>query len=482
MDIKQSFTFDDVLLVPGYSDILPDEHVSTETFLTKGIKIKKPFVSAAMDTVTWTVQAIAMAKNGCIGILHRNCSIEEQVSAVTHVKRHQSTMVTDPLTLSPDMSIKEATEFCKKFDFTTILVVDPDKKLLGLVSSTQILDFSNEPEKLIREIMKPFSELYIAYGDTSPTEAREIMKRESKKRLPIIRSEEDRTLIGLYFRKDIDNLSQFPDMSVDQNGALRVGAAIGVGDAGFERAEALIKANVDVLCIDVAQGHSKGVIDILKRIKAKYPKSQIIAGNVVTKSGAQALIDAGADAVKVGVGPGAICTTREKTGNGMPQLTAIMNVYEATKAASIPLIADGGIKVSGDIAKAIAAGASTIMMGSVFAGTNEAPGDKVDYKGVPHMVYRGMGSKEAMAHGIAGDRYGDKSLVNVNKKIEEGVSGYVPCKGPVKDVIEEYHGALVQSMRVYQGARTIIELQTDPEFCQTTQQGRIESGTRVLTS
>jgi IMP dehydrogenase len=323
------------------------------------------------------------------------------------------------------------------------------------------------------------SDLTVGNENTDMVRAIQLMKEKGgKKRLPYVDSQTG-MLLGIYFKKDIQDKEKYPNMAIDSKGRLLVGAAIGVGDEGFVRAQALIKAGADILCIDTAQGDSIGVVEIIQSIKQKFPNTPIIAGNVVTEEGAQRLIDAGADAIKVGVGPGAICTTREMTGNGMPQFSAILEVARATKKAGVSLIADGGIKTPGDVAKAIAAGASAVMMGSVFSGTDEAPGIIVEQNSGRYKIYRGMGSVEAMheAGGIGNDRYGLQS--GIIKKVPEGISGLVPYKGPVQDTINKYISALIQSMRVYQGASSIAELQSNPKFVYQTQLGKIESGTRI---
>jgi IMP dehydrogenase len=478
--IPPGLTFDDVLLVPNYSGLTPDDVISTRVQLCRGIEINTPFIAAAMDTVTESAMAIIMARNGGVGIVHRGCSVETQCREVIHVKRHQSSMVTNPHTLLASQTVGDALKLYGEYGFGTFPIIDDNKKLIGLVTESRINNYSDHPEKLLSKIMVPFTELSIVYKGTSIDEAKEIMKEKDKKKLLVVASETDHTLIGIYFKKDIANISKYPNMAVDSKGRLLVGAAIGVGDDGYERAEALIKAGVDVLCIDTAQGDSSGVINIVKRLKKEYSHIPVIAGNVVTAEGAQRLIDAGADAVKVGVGPGAICTTREMTGNGFPQFSAIREVTKVTKKANIPLIADGGIKTPGDIVKALAAGADLVMMGSVFAGTDEAPGIIVEQGTARYKEYRGMGSEQAMkaSLGVANDRYLVKP--GVIKKVAEGVSGLVPYKGPVQDIIDKYLGALVQSMRVYRGAKNIKELQTNPKFIHQTQLGKIESGTRDL--
>ncbi len=475
--ISLGLTFDDVLLIPRYSGLKPEDAVITETNLCRGIKLKIPFISAAMDTVTGSNMAIVMARNGGIGIIHRNSSVGEQCKQVIHVKRHQSNMVTNPMTLTVDARLKDAIEIYKEFGFATIPIVDTEKKLLGLITERHLDDF-NDPELFLTKIMVPFDQLVLAFKDTDLESASTILIKEGKKRLPIVVSKDDRTLVGIYFKKDIKNKENYPNMAIDKKGRLIVGAAIGVGSEGFDRAKALISAGVDVLCIDTAQGDSMGVVDILIKLKKEFPKTPIIAGNVVSKDAAMHLINNGADAIKVGVGPGAICTTREMTGNGMPQFSAILEVSKATRSRNIPLIADGGIKTPGDVAKALAAGANSVMMGSVFSGTDEAPGDILEQGSVKYKVYRGMGSKEAMQSGggIANDRYLNSKLV---KKIPEGISGLVAYKGTVQDVLDTYLGALVQSMRVYQGANNLDSLRNNAEFVQQTQLGQIESRTRI---
>ncbi len=479
--ITPAYTFDDVLLAPKHSVLKPDEFIDTSTWLCKGVRLNVPFVAAAMDTVTGRDMAIMMARNGAIGIIHRNCPIEVQCEKVMHVKRHQGNMVTNPMTLTESSQMKDAFAIYQTFGFATIPIVTQEhNKLLGLITKTHLEDYRENENKLLADIMIPFAELILVSNHTSLENAGKIMKEKRIKCLPIVVSEDVPTLVGMYFKKDIQNKEKHPSMAVDEKGRLLVGAAIGVGDAGFTRATALIEVGVDVLCIDTAQGDSFGVIDMLVRLKNVFPDIPVIAGNVVTTEGAQRLIDAGADAIKVGVGPGAICTTREKTGNGMPQLTAIMNVAQATKKASIPLIADGGIKTQGDVVKALAAGADSVMMGSVFAGTDEAPGEVIEENdGKKYKIYRGMGSKEAMQSqgGVANDRY---LGVSQNQKVAEGVSGFVPYKGPVQSILDSYIQALIKSMLVYQGAKTIASLQENPTFVSQTQSGKFESAIRVI--
>lgn len=481
--VTDALTFDEVHLAPKYTNLGPDDDISTRTELLRGVYINTPFMSAAMDTVTGPKMAIALAKNGAVGVLHRNCSLEEQVNAVKQVKRHRKNMVTNPMTLSPETTISQAIEVFNDLEFGTIPIVDGKRTLLGLVSKSRVLDFQDEPDKKLVDMMTGFDDLYVAYKNTDIPTARAIMKQQGPKRLPIIESETDHTLVGLYFRKDLDTIDQFPNMSVDVQGGLLVGAAVGVGEEGFVRGCALVDAGADFLVIDVAQGHSQAVADVIQRIKAAR-NIPIMAGNVVTTKGAEFLIAAGADAIKVGVGPGAICTTREKTGNGKAQFTAIDHVRQATKKANIPLIADGGIKTTGDVVKALAAGANAVMMGSVFAGTDEAPGRTKHEDGIKYKEYRGMGSLEAMKDGNANDRYGvqakSQAPLKKFKKVAEGVSGWVISKGPVQDVIDDFLNSLIQSMRNYQGARTITELQTDPEFTRIGPAGQVESGTRLL--
>ncbi len=474
--ITEALTFDDVLLTPKYTDVIPTEEISTETEFVRGLKIKVPFLSAAMDTVTEAKMAKAMAKNGAVGVLHRNCTIAEQVAMVRDVKRQRSTMVTDPVTFLPTTTIKQAIKAFEGVDFDTVPIVKGNR-LLGLVSKSRVRDYADEPKKLVKNMMIPFKDLHVAYEHTDVGAAKKIMKQTGKKRLPIIKSKTNRTLLGIYFKKDLETMDKFPNMSLDVNGRFMVGAAIGVAREGYKRAVALLEAGVDFLVIDTAQGHSRAVASTIRKIKSTHPHAKIIAGNVVTKEAAQFLIDAGADAVKVGVGPGAICTTREKTGNGKPQFSSILDVAQATKPAGIPLIADGGIKATGDIPKALAAGADAIMMGSVFAATDETPGLVETIEDIRYKIYRGMGSAEAMKKGKARDRYGK---LKGGKKVAEGVSGLIVCKGPVQDFILEYAQALRQSMGTYQGARTIKQLQIDPIFTRITNAGQIENSVRGL--
>lgn len=487
--IPLGLSFDDVLLQPKLSNLGPEDNIETNIEIGN-IVLKTPFISAAMDTVTEAQMAIAQARHGGLGIIHRNCSIEEQEEQIRLVKRHQGNMVTDPITLGPDQTIQDALAIKAKHQFTTIPIVgefDHYQPLLGLITDRHLVDFSDHKGPL-SEIMVPFKELVLAYAD-EVFDPLQIMKTKGKQRLPIVKSKDDHTLVGLCFKKDFQNKDLYPNMITDKDGRLRVGAAIGVGDEGRKRAIALISAGVDLLCIDTAQGHSVAVGEIVRTIKKIKSDMPIIAGNVVTKEGAKFLIDAGADAIKVGVGPGAICTTRSVTGCGSPQFSAIMQVAAACDATPIyrndsrvfvTVIADGGIKETGDVVKAIAAGAHAVMMGSMFAGTTESPGETHEEGNMKYKVYRGMGSDEAMRDGagIAKDRYGNSG--SVVKKVAEGVSGFVPFKGPVKDVIDKFHNALIQSMRVYQGAKNIKELQTNPIFVQQTAMGRLESGIRDL--
>lgn len=480
--ITDAYTYDDVHLAPKYTNLGPYDEVSTETEFVKGLKIKVPLVSAAMDTVTDSNSALALARAGCVGVIHRNCTIAEQVAMVQQVKRHRSTMVSNPVTLPPEATIEQAMQLFAKAAFGTVPIVDAERKLLGIISKRRVEDFSDEPAKKVSEMMIPFDELHVAYENTDVNAARKLFKQTGKKRLPIIKSKTDHTLLGIYFKKDLDAVTKFPLMSLDTQGSYLVGAAIGVAEEGFERAEALIAANVDFLVIDTAQGHSQAVFDIIKKIKQLPKTVPVVGGNVVTAEGAEFLIDAGADAVKVGVGPGRICTTRAKTGNGKAQFSAVAECAEVCKRRGIPLIADGGIKETGDVVKALAVGAAAVMMGGIFAGTDEAPGETKTENGIKMKEYRGMGSPEAMKVNLANDRYGPSALANKKpaKKVAEGVSGWVVSKGPVQDVVDEYHGALVQSMRTYQGARTIAELQTNPVFTKITNAGQLESGVRVI--
>lgn len=457
--MKEALTFDDVLLVPGYSEVLPAD-VDIRTRLTREIFLNIPLVSAAMDTVTEAELAKAIAREGGIGIIHKNMSIEEQAHQVKIVKRTENGIIDDPVTISPKISVEEAENIMAEYKIGGLPVVDENGKLLGLVTNRDIR-FERNPKRKVAELMTPFGKLIVAYKGISLENARDILHENKIEKLPII--EEDGTLAGLITIKDIRSVIEHPNAARDKKGRLLVGAAVGTSEDTLVRVEKLIDAGVDVIVVDTAHGHSKKVIETVKKIKSEFPNIQVIAGNVATAEATEALINAGADAVKVGIGPGSICTTRVVAGIGVPQLTAIFDCAEVAKKYNVPIIADGGIRFSGDIVKAIAAGAETVMLGSIFAGTEEAPGETILYQGRKYKSYRGMGSLGAMSRGSA-DRY----FQSKNQKfIPEGVEGMVPYKGSVKDVVYQLIGGLRSGMG-YVGAANIKELQEKAKFVKIT--------------
>jgi len=466
--IGSAYTFDDVLLVPAKSDILPRD-VDVSTYLTKNIKLNIPLVSAAMDTVTESEMAIAIAREGGIGIIHKNMSIERQVSEIDRVKRSESGMILNPITLTPDKKVREALEIMSKYKISGIPIVDSNGKLVGIVTNRD-LRFNPEPDAEVSKYMTN-SNLITAPVGTTLEEAEKILQKYKIEKLPVV--DEKGYLRGLITFKDIQKKKKYPNACKDELGRLRVGAAVGIKSDTIERVEELKKAGVDVIVIDTAHGHSKGVIEMLKRIKKKFPELDVIAGNVATAEATLELIKAGADAVKVGIGPGSICTTRVVTGVGVPQITAIMNCAEVAIKYKIPIIADGGIKQTGDIAKAIAAGADSVMIGALFAGTEESPGEKVLYEGRSYKVYRGMGSIEAMKSGSS-DRYFQDVEDDIKKLVPEGIEGRVPYKGHLSDVVYQMVGGLRSAMG-YCGARNIYEMKTKTKFILMTNAGLRES-------
>ncbi len=429
--MQKTYTFDDLLLVPKYSEVTPDE-VAIETKLTKNITLNLPIISAAMDTVTEYNMAISMARCGGIGIIHKNMSIEQQAHQIDLVKKNQSGMITDPITLTINATAQEAESILKTYKISGLPVVDENNKLLGIVTNRD-LKYLKETNVLVSTIMTK-DNLITAKLGTTLEEAKHILWAHRIEKLPIV--DEDNTLLGLITSKDIDNVIEYPHANKDEKGRLRVGAAIGIHD--YERAKALYKVGVDVIIIDSAHAHSKNVIETLKNLKKELPNLEVIVGNIVTKDAALDLINAGADGLKVGVGPGSICTTRVISGVGMPQLSAIHEVFEVAKRRNIPLIADGGIKYSGDIVKALAMGASSVMLGSLLAGTEEAPGEMVLFEGRKYKTYVGMGSLAAMKRG-SGDRYFQG---NTKKYVPEGIEGMVAYKGYVKDVLYQLEGGM----------------------------------------
>ena len=463
----EALTYDDVLLVPGYSEVLPKD-TNTRTKLTKNIEINIPLISAAMDTVTEHEMAIAIAQEGGIGIIHKNMSIQQQADQVRRVKRSESGMISDPITLNINAVVGDALKIMREFKVGGIPVIDENGTLKGIVTNRD-LRFQTDMGLPIIEIMT-INNLVTANEGISLEDAENILMHKKIEKLPII--DANHKLVGLITYKDILKKKNKPNAAKDKRGRLLAGAAVGVTSDLEERVSALVKAGVDVVSIDTAHGHSKGVIDALKSIKAKFPNLEVICGNVATGEAAKALADAGADGVKVGVGPGSICTTRIIAGIGMPQLSAVYLCSKALEGTGVPVIADGGIRFSGDIVKAIAAGAGTIMMGSMFAGTEESPGEIVIFEGRKFKSYRGMGSVEAMEDGSK-DRYFQDATDDVKKLVPEGIVGRVPFKGLVREIIYQMTGGLKAGMG-YCGAANIAALQ-EAKFVKITSSGMKES-------
>ena len=462
--IKQAYTFDDVLLVPNKSEVLPKE-VKLTTNLTKKIKLNIPLMSAGMDTVTESKMAIAVAREGGIGIVHKNMSIAEQASEVDKVKRQENGVITDPFYLAPDNTIKDALNLMSRYRISGVPITK-EGKLVGIITNRDIL-FENNYGKKIEEVMTK-ENLITAAEETTIEEAKEILKKHKIEKLPLV--DKDNNLRGLITIKDIEKVKKFPNSAKDSKGRLLCGAAVGVTKDMMERVDALVKAHVDIITVDTAHGHSKGVIEGVKKIKEKYPEIQIIAGNVATAEATRDLINAGADCIKVGIGPGSICTTRVVAGVGVPQLTAVMDCVEEANKHGVSVIADGGIKYSGDIVKSLSAGAKAVMMGSMFAGCAEAPGETEIYQGRSYKVYRGMGSLSAMACGSK-DRYFQED----NKKlVPEGVEGRVPFKGSVTETIYQMLGGIRSGMG-YLGAATLNDLYENATFVVQTSSGIRES-------
>ena len=456
--IKEGLTFDDVLLVPQKSEVLP-QNVRTETHLTKKIKLNIPLMSAGMDTVTESKMAISMARQGGIGIIHKNMTIEEQALEVDKVKRSESGVIVDPFYLTKNHTIKDADNIMARYKISGVPIVDEDNKLIGIITNRDI-KFEDDMEKSIEEAMTK-ENLVTAREGIDLVEAQAILKKNKIEKLPIVDGEGH--LKGLITIKDIEKKIQYPNSAKDSHGRLLCGAAVGIGSDLIERVTALVKANVDVIVLDSAHGHSRGVINAVTRIKEVYPELQVIAGNVATAQATEDLIKAGADCVKVGIGPGSICTTRVVAGIGVPQLTAVMDCAEVASKYDTPIIADGGIKYSGDIVKALAGGAAVCMMGSMFAGTEESPGETVLYKGRSYKTYRGMGSIAAMERGSK-DRYFQN---DAKKLVPEGVEGMVPYKGKVEDIVFQMIGG-IRSGLGYCGAETIVDLQEKAQFVKIT--------------
>ena len=465
--LLEGLTYDDVLLVPAYSEVLPRD-VSLETRFTRNIKINTPILSAAMDTVTEAEMAIAMAREGGIGILHKNMKISKQAAEVKKVKRSESGMIIDPITLTKDSDVAHAKSLMRKYKIGGIPVVDDEGYLIGILTNRD-LRFENNNDRLVEEVMTS-GNLITAKEGTSLEQAERILQDHKIEKLPVVNDQGK--LVGLITYRDIIKVSENPNANKDSFGRLRVAAAIGVTGDSIDRAKALIKEGVDAIVIDTAHGHSKGVVKTLKEIKKKFPKTDIIVGNIATADAARYLVEAGADAVKVGIGPGSICTTRVVAGVGFPQLSAIMEVAAAIKDSGVPVIADGGIRYTGDIPKAIAAGADTVMLGSLLAGTKESPGETIIFEGRKFKSYRGMGSIEAMQKGSK-DRYFQDVEDDVKKLVPEGIVGRVPYKGEVFETMHQFIGGLRAGMG-YCGSKS-IEDQKNARFVRITSSGITES-------
>jgi len=469
MEIREGLTFDDVLLQPGASEVMPGE-VTTTTRLTREISLNIPLISSAMDTVTESRLAIAMAQAGGLGVIHRNLSVMEQADQVREVKRYESGMVINPITIHPDTTLAEVREIRRQRRISGFPVVEREtNKLVGILTNRD-MRFEGEGALTARELMTREGLITVREG-IDRVAAQELLRRHKIERLIVV--DEGFRAVGLITVKDIEKAAAFPLAAKDEQGRLRVGAASTVGDSGYERSMALVDAGVDVVVIDTAHGHSIHVANAVQRIKRESNRVQVIAGNVATYEGARALIDAGADAVKVGIGPGSICTTRMVAGVGVPQLTAIAEAVRAARGSEATVIADGGIKYSGDLAKALAAGAQVAMMGSMFAGTEESPGEVYLYQGRSYKAYRGMGSVGAMASGSA-DRYFQKEVEDQIKFVPEGIEGQVPYKGPIDVILHQLVGGLRAAMG-YVGAKDIVELQKRAQFIRITNAGLRES-------
>jgi IMP dehydrogenase len=465
--IAEGLTFDDVLVIPSYSEVLPRE-VDVKTHFSKNIRMNIPIVSAAMDTVTEDTLAVAIAREGGLGVIHKNMSIEEQAKQVRRVKRAENVMILDPITIGADATISDALNLMQEYKIGGIPVVGRKKKLIGIVTNRD-LRFETKMSRPVREVMTS-KNIITTTQKTDLEKAAEILKKHKIEKLPVV--DGDNCLIGLITYKDITKSKDRPESCKDPQGRLRVAAGVGVSTDGLDRIAALVEADVDAIVIDTAHGHTKGVLSLLKRVKKEFSGIDVIAGNIGTAEAAKDLVKAGADAVKVGIGPGSICTTRVIAGIGIPQLTAIFNVANAIKGSGIPVIADGGIRYSGDIVKAIAAGADSIMAGSLFAGVEESPGETIIYNGRKYKAYRGMGSIEAMQQGSK-DRYFQDMEEDINKLVPEGIVARVPFKGNLSEVVYQMVGGLRAGMG-YSGAKDILALQK-AVFIRITNSGVIES-------
>ncbi len=471
---EEALTFDDVLLIPGYSEVLPYQ-VNLKTQLTKGIALNIPLISSAMDTVTDVELAIAMAQEGGIGIMHKNMSSEQQAAAVRKVKKYESGVVKDPITVSPDTTVRELLDITTANNISGLPVVD-GRDLVGIVTGRDIR-FESRLDTRVSDIMTPKDKLVTAPEGADLEEVKNLLHKHRIEKVLVVNDEFE--LKGLITVKDIQKAKDYPLACKDEQGRLRVGAAVGTGADTEARIAALVEAGVDVIVIDTAHGHSKGVIDRVRWVKTHFPDVQVIGGNIATADAAIALADAGADAVKVGIGPGSICTTRIIAGIGVPQITAVSNVAAALKDRGVPLIADGGIRFSGDIAKAIAAGAHCVMIGGLLAGTDEAPGEVELFQGRSYKAYRGMGSIGAMGQGSS-DRYFQDASKGVDKLVPEGIEGRVACKGPMRNIVHQLMGGLRASMG-YTGSASMEEMRTLPQFARITNAGMRESHVHDVT-
>ena len=467
LNIQEGLTYDDVLLVPAYSEVLPRD-VQLKSKFTRNIEVFSPVVSAAMDTVTESQLAIAIAQQGGIGVIHKNMTIAEQAAQVNRVKRSENGMISDPVTLSKDHTLGEARDLMSRYKISGLPVVDPNNVLIGIITNRDV-KYQENLDMKVEEIMTK-ENLITSDKNTNLEKAKEILLKNRVEKLPIV--DKDNKLVGLITIKDIDNQLEYPNANKDENGRLIVGAGVGVGEDTLVRIEALVKAGVDIVAIDSAHGHSKGVLDKIAEIRKKYPNLDIVGGNIVTAEAAKDLIEAGANVLKVGVGPGSICTTRVVAGVGVPQLSAILDVAIALKGTGIPLIADGGIRFTGDLVKALAAGAGTVMMGGMFAGTEESPGETIIFEGRKFKSYRGMGSIEAMQQGSK-DRYFQDAEDDIKKLVPEGISGRVPYKGNIAEIVYQVIGGIRAGMG-YTGAKDIKALQ-QAKFIKITASGIKES-------
>ncbi|MFQ3664024.1 MAG: IMP dehydrogenase [Chloroflexaceae bacterium] len=465
---REGLTFDDVLLIPAHSQVLPAQ-TDVSTWLTRKIKLNIPIISAAMDTVTEHRLAIALAREGGIGFIHKNMSVEQQAEGVRKVKRSESGMITDPITLPPDRTVGDALDLMAEYKISGVPIVTEEGDLVGIITNRD-LRFESDRTRPIRDLMTSKNLITVPEG-TTLEQAKEVLHRHRIEKVLVVNSRGK--LTGLITVKDIMKQIEHPHACKDEQGRLRVGAAIGAGGDYLDRATALVRAGVDVLVIDTAHGHAQGVLDAVVRVREAFPEVQLIAGNVSTAAATIALIERGVDAVKVGQGPGSICTTRVVTGAGMPQITAITECARAAERFGVPVIADGGIKYSGDITKAIAAGAHAVMIGSLFAGTEESPGETILYEGRSYKTYRGMGSIGAMTRG-SGDRYFQTNVNETRKLVAEGIEGMVPYKGPLQDTVFQLVGGLRAGMG-YVGARDIETLRRDARLIRVTMAGQIES-------